>query len=451
MNLDNNLQRIAQSFSKAATSYQEHAHVQQDMGQQLLSLLEEHSDFISLQTVNSVLEIGCGPGNFTQKLLQLSSVQQLLLNDISPKMLQQALVNVQASNSACNVHQLVSTKTSSAVDYKIDEAVHNQLDIVAKNAEQKSVEQKSTELKTAEPILGTLAKVNEPKFEILHSDSKRPRPSFAATSLHTSSGSGSDSVSTSDLVATLGSNSALTSALATTSSTPKIQAKTILCQEDLALAKLPHAVPAQAKVQDNVDCKLNHSKISTEHSFALAQNAAFADRGNLELEAETRDRALHITPLCGDILHLMQQQILPKVDLIVSNAVLQWLPLEQVLQQCSKVSNYIAFSSFCLGNFQEFATLGLPSLNYLSLEQIHTILQKNTLKFKLSSQTYHQYFASVSDLMHHLKATGVNGVEHQALSAGKLRSIMRKYAYYYHKTHGIVLTWCPYFVIAKLA
>ncbi len=70
---------IAKSFSKHAESYEQHALLQKDMAEQL-------TRFLPPSIPASVLEIGCGTGLFTQKLIG-ANIAQLYLNDISPQML----------------------------------------------------------------------------------------------------------------------------------------------------------------------------------------------------------------------------------------------------------------------------------------------------------------------------------------------------------------------------
>ncbi|MBQ9221389.1 malonyl-ACP O-methyltransferase BioC [Succinivibrio sp.] len=71
---------LKRSFSKASQTYDDNASVQSYMGKRLLEKL----DFGSFK---HVLEIGSGPGNFTEEIISRFSPQKLALNDISEEML----------------------------------------------------------------------------------------------------------------------------------------------------------------------------------------------------------------------------------------------------------------------------------------------------------------------------------------------------------------------------
>lgn len=74
--------RIAHSFSRCAASYHEHAHLQRESSEQLLSLLPE-----SIPD-GEVLEIGCGTGFVTEGLLKKFPNNPLIISDIAPGMVQ---------------------------------------------------------------------------------------------------------------------------------------------------------------------------------------------------------------------------------------------------------------------------------------------------------------------------------------------------------------------------
>lgn len=72
--------RIEKSFSKYAKSYDRHAQLQKIMAERLASMLPEHLP-------GCVTELGCGTGLFT-RLLLAKPVSKLVLNDISPGMIE---------------------------------------------------------------------------------------------------------------------------------------------------------------------------------------------------------------------------------------------------------------------------------------------------------------------------------------------------------------------------
>ncbi|WP_343621137.1 malonyl-ACP O-methyltransferase BioC [Acinetobacter proteolyticus] len=69
---------VAQRFAKAGQSYVEHAVVQKQISVQLFEYLKEYCP----QSLDSVLEIGCGSGNLTHLLQSHFQVEQLFLNDL---------------------------------------------------------------------------------------------------------------------------------------------------------------------------------------------------------------------------------------------------------------------------------------------------------------------------------------------------------------------------------
>ena len=70
---------IKTSFSKYATKYEKHAHLQSEMGDHLALLLPN-------EIPKRVLEIGCGTGVFTKHLLT-HPLKKMILNDISVEMI----------------------------------------------------------------------------------------------------------------------------------------------------------------------------------------------------------------------------------------------------------------------------------------------------------------------------------------------------------------------------
>ncbi|MCR8922397.1 malonyl-ACP O-methyltransferase BioC [Dasania sp. GY-MA-18] len=73
---------VAKSFAKAASTYDEVAGLQRDIGQQLLSYLPKTTG------AERVLDLGCGTGYFLPKLQQQLAPQQLVAFDLAEGMLQ---------------------------------------------------------------------------------------------------------------------------------------------------------------------------------------------------------------------------------------------------------------------------------------------------------------------------------------------------------------------------
>ena len=69
---------VAQRFAKAGQSYIDQAVVQKQISAQLFEYLKAYCP----QSLNSVLEIGCGSGNLTHLFHSYFQVDQLFLNDL---------------------------------------------------------------------------------------------------------------------------------------------------------------------------------------------------------------------------------------------------------------------------------------------------------------------------------------------------------------------------------
>lgn len=71
--------KIKQRFSKAVTTYDEHASIQKMIYVELAKTMQQ---FIPERSWNKVLEIGCGTGGFIQEVLKYAEVNTLYLNDL---------------------------------------------------------------------------------------------------------------------------------------------------------------------------------------------------------------------------------------------------------------------------------------------------------------------------------------------------------------------------------
>ena len=99
-------QRVHDCFSKAASSYYDDAVMQSKMASRLIDLICSNlpstntSCYAQAQHQSQdshgykVLEIGCGPGNFTTQLLNKLPIKDLCLNDLSLQMLEQNMLNL---------------------------------------------------------------------------------------------------------------------------------------------------------------------------------------------------------------------------------------------------------------------------------------------------------------------------------------------------------------------
>ena len=114
---------IARNFEQAAATYEQEALVQNAMGSELIAVLartlKEQGQDLGALTGLSALEIGCGPGNFTQLLLtSVPGLKRLVLNDLSSRLVEQAKIRVSAQGSCCALETYVGNlATAAAPDF----------------------------------------------------------------------------------------------------------------------------------------------------------------------------------------------------------------------------------------------------------------------------------------------------------------------------------------------
>jgi malonyl-CoA O-methyltransferase len=83
---------IQAKFSKAAESYDNYAKIQADVAQKLAAKLPKKQDAADIKTI---LEIGCGTGNFTSLLTERFPAAKIVALDFSPEMIVKATAKLQ--------------------------------------------------------------------------------------------------------------------------------------------------------------------------------------------------------------------------------------------------------------------------------------------------------------------------------------------------------------------
>ncbi len=92
-------QRVRQHFNRHAHEYDRHALVQERMADQLIELLVAHAEHAATP-VRTVLEIGCGTGRLTERLLQVFPNAEVTALDLCENMIDQATHRLAASRVA---------------------------------------------------------------------------------------------------------------------------------------------------------------------------------------------------------------------------------------------------------------------------------------------------------------------------------------------------------------
>ena len=153
------------------------------------------------------------------------------------------------------------------------------------------------------------------------------------------------------------------------------------------------------------------------------------------------------TFLCGNA-----QKIKPakKTDLIISNAMFQWLGnLTQMAQHLHIISNpsgLLAFSTFLPDNYKEIRDLTGLSLDYKTIGQIK---QELSGYFEIIyNEEYCQTlrFSNPLELLAHIKNTGVNALSNKHMTFLEVKEFCDKYK---EKYPQITLTYNPAIIIAK--
>lgn len=91
------------AFDRYATTYNSEALLQKQVAKRLATLLEPNTYY------STMYEFGCGTGFLTEALLKRIHVNEIVLNDLSPRMLNQAVNTInhilEQQRIACKTHQ----------------------------------------------------------------------------------------------------------------------------------------------------------------------------------------------------------------------------------------------------------------------------------------------------------------------------------------------------------
>lgn len=168
---------------------------------------------------------------------------------------------------------------------------------------------------------------------------------------------------------------------------------------------------------------------------------------------------LHCQQVTGNVLQaqtLEQLHSCGPFDVIVSNAVFQWFPhLDkslQTLQTLLSPQGYLAFSSFAHGTLAELKAIcgEEHGLRYLSgREGKEALLAAGLLPCYWAQERVQHYFSSAREVLRHLKHTGVNALSRERFSVREIRALLQRYEERFSHQQGVVLSWCPYMVVAQ--
>ena len=154
--------------------------------------------------------------------------------------------------------------------------------------------------------------------------------------------------------------------------------------------------------------------------------------------------------LQGDIEKIEPEE---KFDLIVSNAVMQWvLDFDEVVLKMKNHLNeggYFAFTTFGERNYFEIKeTTGL-SLNYLKSDTLRQKCEKYFDILYLEEEIASLYFDSPLDVLRHIKSSGTNGLKPLQWTFSKLKSFKKFYLENFKENNKVKLTYNPIFVVLR--
>lgn len=157
-----------------------------------------------------------------------------------------------------------------------------------------------------------------------------------------------------------------------------------------------------------------------------------------------------IIPMFGDIETLE----LPKnLDLVVSSATFQWLADLRAffgrIAQAIEPGGYLAFSIFGPGTLIEFKKVTGIGLEYLAVGEILDMLEDDFHIEEEETTKDQLFFSSPKEILRHLQATGVGGVQDFTWTPGKLRKFEKNYSDRFGGSSGIPVTYMSSYIIAS--
>lgn len=155
--------------------------------------------------------------------------------------------------------------------------------------------------------------------------------------------------------------------------------------------------------------------------------------------------------LAGDIE--CREDLPSALDLLVSNATLQWLDdLDDFFRMMSahlRPGGIVAFSTFSTSNMQEIASIEDVGLAYHSLGELE-ILAGRYFELTVSREEEQRIeFSSPEAVLHHIRQTGVNGLQRRAWTKCRYQHFVAEYRRLFSCENGVYLTYHPVYCCLK--
>lgn len=145
----------------------------------------------------------------------------------------------------------------------------------------------------------------------------------------------------------------------------------------------------------------------------------------------------------------------PQIDLIASASVVQWFDnLPSFVARCEETlipGGYLAFSTFGPDNFREIRETTGEGLAYYTCQQLQAILDASGfVTVETLEYTRQLRFETPTDVLHHIKATGVNSIRPVRWTKQRLADFSVKYdALFTSPEGGVTLTYHPILILGQ--
>ncbi|MDR1762293.1 MAG: malonyl-ACP O-methyltransferase BioC [Bacteroidales bacterium] len=169
-----------------------------------------------------------------------------------------------------------------------------------------------------------------------------------------------------------------------------------------------------------------------------------------EIQRIAKKTQKYIQFLAGDAENLPINQ---KFNCILSTSTLQWfynIPLFfKKIQHNLLPQGMFAFSTFGTENFQEITALTGHSLHYHSAEELCALLADDFHIIHYESYCEILYFNTPTDVLRHIKHTGVNNFAASHWTKTRLHNFNITYCERFSTPQGVTLTYNPIIIIAQ--
>ena len=157
-----------------------------------------------------------------------------------------------------------------------------------------------------------------------------------------------------------------------------------------------------------------------------------------------------IIPMFGDIEKI---ELPENLDLVVSSATFQWLA--DIKELFGKISHslqpegYLVFSIFGPGTLAEFREITGIGLEYSPIGELLDMLENDFHIEEEETSKEVLFFSSPKEVLRHLQATGVGGVQEYKWTPNKLRNFEEAYADRFGGTSGVPVTYMSSYILAS--